>query len=125
MNVIIYNIEKIIRDYDEQSGRKYNDSVVKTALVQTMSRLSGKTPKKQPNSEKDQFKHDLSMSLIALIIKENSPYSKLEYKTALKVVDSSLKTRREYHHSPRGYLDYLVEFMAEIPSGYKFKSIEK
>ncbi len=124
MNVVVYNIEKILRDYDEKSGRKYNDSVIKTVLVQTMARLAGKPPKKTPGTEKEQFQHDVSMMLMAMINRKNSPYSKLEYKTALKVVDGSLKTRREYHNSPRGYLDYLIEFMADIPTGYEATSVE-
>ena len=39
--------------------------------------------------------------------------TKGDYVKALLAVEDSLKTRREYHGHPRGYLDFLVDFIAQ------------
>lgn len=109
---IIFGIEILIHEHDKAADCAYNDSLVKSALNMTASRLKGKEPKNPPKSDKDRFKHNLSNNLVDDAASLDDVPA-VDYIRALSAVEVSLKRRRDHHNSARGYLDFLEGFIKE------------
>lgn len=109
---LIYNIETLIHIHDTNSGAQYPDSLVKSALRQTMAHIKGTAKAKPPKNDKEAFKQKLCDALI-----ENhqslSGVTKKDYLITLLATEDSLKIRREMQTGSRGYLDFLKGFIKD------------
>lgn len=69
----------------------------------------------RPKNEEERIKGGITIELIGLLNYEQQTkeLSRRQYINVLYVVEESLVTRREMAGHPRGYLDFLREFIPE------------
>jgi len=118
---IIFHIESIIHGLDEAAkgdGIEIKDSEVKSVLQKVIGILKGKRPNISEKNEKEAKLKLMFSELVALfehlkteIDDESIPKS--DWIISLRVVDDSLKTRREMYGHSRGYLDFLKGFFRD------------
>ena len=116
---ILMRIEGHIHDMDretrEAGGLVPKDSAVKSALRKAELAMGGKPPAKKPKGAEEEWIAALCGALVETgreMAKEGGVPA-AHFITALKATQSSLDTRREMAGHPRGYLDFLAEFMSE------------
>lgn len=112
---IMFGIESLIHERDVKSDGKMTDSDAKSAIRKALSMLKGKPMVTSPKSERERIKGALSFALVGNFerIEKEVAITKGGYMKALLAVEESLKRRRKLHGHPRGYLDFLVDFIAE------------
>ena len=112
---IMLGIESLIHDHDQLSDGRLTDSDAKSSIRKALSMLKGKPLITSPKNERDRMKGALSIALVDNFEGDGRDVeiTKGDYVKALLAVEDSLKTRREYHGHPRGYLDFLVDFIAQ------------
>lgn len=117
---ILMGIEGIIHDTDretrEAGGFLPKDSAVKSALRKAELAMSGKPPAKKPKGAEEEWIAALCGALVESgreMAKEGGVPAAHSI-AALKATQSSLDTRREIAGHPRGYLDFLAEFMSGV-----------
>ena len=112
---IMLSIESLIHEHDQKSDGKFTDSDAKSSISKALSMLKGKPLTGPPKSERDRMKGALSIALVGNFELEEKEASitRGDHVKALLAVEASLKTRREHHGQPRGYLDFLVGFIAQ------------
>ncbi len=113
---IIFGIESIIHEHDEKSDGKLKDSDAKSSIRKALSILKGKPLSLSPKNASDRMKGELSLSLIGNFEWEEkkSQITRNDYMKALLAVEDTLKTRHKHAAHPRGYLDFLVGFIAQV-----------
>lgn len=117
---IMLRVETCINlaDHEARDAGKIvpKDSSVKSALRKAQLGLGGKPPVKPPKDGLERWIAGLSDALIevAKALKESDDVSKGDFLKTLSAARDSLDTRREMANSPRGYLDFLDEFMKQI-----------
>ncbi len=112
---IMLGIESLIHEHDQESDRQFSDSNAKSSIRKALSMLKGKPLVTPPKNERDRRKGALGIALVGNFEWEEkqSKTSKADYVEALLAVEDSLKTRREYHGHPRGYLEFLEGFIPD------------
>lgn len=120
---ILMRIESHILDTDRETRAggvvMPKDSAVKSALRKAELALGGKPPAKKPKGAEEEWIATLSGKLVE-IGKEMAKEGGLppaHFIAALKSAQSSLDTRREMAGHPRGYLDFLAEFISQARGG--------
>lgn len=119
-NGIIYQVETHLADRDQQAQSEQsltlNDSDVKSALRKALGLLAGKPPRSAPKKPKDRWKAQLATELIELhgTLDPDLGITRAEYKIVLLTIEDSLKIQRDRAGHPRGYLDFLKDFIADI-----------
>ncbi|WP_264486495.1 hypothetical protein [Luteolibacter arcticus] len=115
---ILMEIEGLIHDRDRETvageGFAPKDSFVKSALRKAELAIGGKPPAKKPKGRDEEWIAALAAELVALsrqIQATDVPASHVGI--CFKAAQQSLDTRREMAGHPRGYLDYLAEFIPE------------
>ena len=111
---ILMRIESHIHDTDretqEAGGFSPKDSAVKSALRKAELATGGKPPAKKPKGAEEEW---IGALCGALVMTKEGGVPPAHFVAALKATQSSLDTRREMAGHPRGYLDFLAEFMSE------------
>jgi len=118
---IVYEIEKTIYSWDKYSQSQqvtWKDSDVKSALRKIMGLAKGPMPSLPEKSEKDKLFKKLILELLDLgaglkTLKSEKTVSERDWIVSLKVVEDSLKTRREMYGHSRGYLEFLEDFLTK------------
>ena len=119
-NLIIFKIESHLWERDQKTQSEesltLNDSDIKSALRKAMALLSGKQPRSTPKKAKDRWKDELAAELIGIhgSLDKESGVTRAEFKLILLTIEDSLKIRRDRAGHPRGYLDFLQEFIPDI-----------
>ena len=110
---LMLGIESLIHEHDQESDRKFTDSDAKSSIRKALSILKGKPLVAPPKSERDRRKGALTIALVGNFEWEEkkAKVTRSDYVKALLAVEDSLKTRREYHGHPRGYLEFLEGFI--------------
>ena len=95
------------------------DSSVKSALRKAELGLGGKKPVNPPKDALEVWTAGLAESLIEIAreVEESIGVPKSDFILALGAAKDSLETRRELANSPRGYLDFLDEFLGQMKDG--------
>ena len=116
---ILMRIESHIHGTDRETraagGFSSKDSAVKSALRKAELAMGGKPSAKKPKGSEEDWIAALCGALVGIgreMAKEGGVPA-VHFIAALKATQSSLDTRREMAGHPRGYLDFLAEFMSE------------
>ena len=116
----MFRVESIISQADQaaiQGGEILpKDSSVKSALRKAELGLSGKKPLNPPKDKLEKWIAGLADSLIALAkeLELSNGVSKSDFLVTLGAAKESLDTRREMAGTPRGYLDFLGDFLKQV-----------
>ena len=119
-NRIIYRVETHLAERDQQAQAEdsvtLNDSDVKSALRKAIGFLAGKQPLSKPKHAKERWKGTLAIEFIGIYesLHREEAVTRIQYKRVLLTIEDSLKIRRDRAGHPRGYLDFLREFIADI-----------
>lgn len=116
---ILFTIEGLIHDHDlkvqahDQTVLK--DSIVKSALRKAMTLMKGTSQLSSPKDQEERIKAALTIELLSLYEHQLKPQdlSRGDYIKVLHAVEDTLVTRREMAGHPRGYLDFLKQFIPE------------
>ena len=112
----IYSLHQIwAKDFKaNETGYLPNDSTVKSALRRTMGHLKGRPPKPLSlQKEKEKWIHNLTLNLWRTcqdLLKNSTP--KRDLLICLAAIEDSIKTHTV--GNPRGYLEFLDGFFAEM-----------
>jgi len=120
---IMLRIESRINqaDHEIRAGGEIvpKDSSVKSALRKAELGLGGKKPVNPPKDALEVWIAGLAESLIEIAgeLEESDGVPKNDFILAMGAAKDSLETRREMANSPRGYLDFLDEFLGQMKNG--------
>ena len=114
-NSVVHQVESLIHSVDEAAktgGITLKDSEIKSAIQKVLGFAKGKIPKIPNKTAKEKMIENL-IHEIRTIRKNMEEFSNRDWITCLRVIDDSLKTRREMYGHSRGYLDFLKGFLEE------------
>ena len=118
--VLIFQIEEHIflrdREAEIKEGLMLTDSDIKSGMRKAMSILAGNQALSPPKNARERWKGRLAIEFVGIYedLSGKSDLTRKQFKTALLVVEDSLKTQREHHGHPRGYLDFLRDFIGQM-----------
>lgn len=116
---ILFHIESRIVAADQEARLSGNcipkDSAVKSALRKAKLALDGKKPANPPKDKLEEWTVQLSQSLatIGQQLVADEDVTRGDFARALDGTCDSLDTRREMSGTPRGYLDFLEQFISQ------------
>ena len=121
---LMYRIESRIHDFDERAkldGIVITDTNVKSVIRKFMRVIKGKSSSSSSSytTEVDRAMKELTLLLVTFREDYDSggagdeKFGKKDWLLLLKVLENTLKTRREMHGHSRGYLDFLKGFLEE------------
>lgn len=120
LSMLVYEFEHVIYHEDvaarNSESVETKDSAVKSAVRKTELALAGKSPKNAPQGALEEWTAALTGNLVATArsLMETGGASRGGVLEALSKLRGSIDTRREMDSgNPRGYLDFLTEFMAD------------